>query len=126
MFFITKKSLEAIRKKNFSKIIILKNPQKIVINSIISVIIFALLYYLSDLFMVNNPDIVKKYNLGYITKVDNFWNYLHFSLITQTTVGYDGGGLEGGRLYSQIRSIPFKFFNTLQLFSIFFILYFHT
>lgn len=62
----------------------------------ILIIVFALAYWLSDLFLHNYPDLAKKLSLGYIKQVDSFYSYLYFSLITQTTVGFStalpGGG----------------------------------
>jgi hypothetical protein len=47
-----------------------------IITNFITIIIFSVLYYLSDL---------------YNKEINNPWNYwFYFSLITQTTVGYTG------------------------------------
>lgn len=66
----------------------------------ILIIVFALAYWLSDLFLHNYPDLAKKLSLGSIKQLDSFYSYLYFSLITQTTVGFGGTLPAGGNVVS--------------------------
>ena len=77
-------------------------------------IIFALLYVFCDRWMYYNKETAKKYGLGEINQLNNFWDYLYFSLITQTTVGY-GGSLPGGGNEIKTKAIPLKILNFAQL-----------
>lgn len=101
-----------------------KGVQFIVYN-IFSFIIFGILYWLSELFIYNNPELSTSLNIGNLTTLYNLDDYLHFSLTTQTTVGYGGLGAITHPLnkhynknhYNRI----FEILNTLQLFSIIYI-----
>ena len=112
---------------NLTKLIAHKG-RKIFIRNIISVFLFALLYYLLDFFIVLYPDFAEKYLLSkninnknnnkHILKSPQY--YLWFSLITQTTVGYNAGTTVDNKStnYTDNRSFLFKIFNIMQLFSI--------
>ena len=78
---------------------------------------FAIAYWLSDIFMSAYPKLAKKLHLGETKKIDDFYSYLYFSLITQTTVGYGGTLPDGGHIITT-KSIPLKILMILQLFSI--------
>ena len=73
-----------------------KNGKKYLIINLSSVIIFAILYFLNDYFIINNPELAIK--LGFVkkdykvndNKVNGLIYYIWFSLITQTTLGYTG------------------------------------
>lgn len=66
--------------------------------NIISVIVFACLYWLQDVWITNNQELAEKLYLleknhdlkSYSSKHSSFSYYLWFSLMTQTTVGYGG------------------------------------
>ena len=81
------------------------------------VISFAIAYWVSDILMDKYPLLAKKYHLGKAKKIDNFYSYLYFSLITQTTVGYGGTLPDGGHIITT-KSVPLKILMILQLFSI--------
>ena len=93
-----------------------------------AVIIFAVLYWLSDVFETKYPKFSKKY-LGVTDKLSDDWNsansfvyYLRYSLVTQTTVGYGGIVSKKGRLiHFNDLDYPFQILNILQLMSIFLI-----
>ena len=65
---------------------------KFVAYNILSALIFGVLYYLSDIFIMHNPIISKKIGIGHVNSVFRLDEYLHFGLTTQTTVGYGGVG----------------------------------
>lgn len=106
-----------------------KNGKKYLIINLSSVIIFALLYYLNDIFIINNIKLAKKfkfidknYNENKKEIANTFLYYLWFSLITQTTLGYTGLINEKTNLnvpFSKIKYNSFKFLNILQIISIF-------
>jgi hypothetical protein len=108
------------------------NPIRVLIGSIISVIFFALLYWLNDKFCrINVEDAKKK---GMIEKDKNnkffekenfpktdFLYYLWFSLITQTTVGYsDMLPSEANNHKYHLEIFKYnQYINMIQLLSIF-------
>lgn len=61
------------------------------------------------------PEEAHRLNLGHIKKVDKFTDHLHFSTITQTTVGFTNKHFQA----NSTESVPFIFLNYLQLISIF-------
>ena len=102
----------------------------ILIFNLILVFIFSLLYYIQDYIITYYPDFSEKYLLEYeknnIHNKDKFTlkpflYYIWFSLITQSTVGYTGiiTANNTPESFDNIRSIPFKIINILQLTSIF-------
>ena len=108
------------------------NPFRVLIGSLISVLFFALLYWMNDRFCrINFEDAKKK---GMIEKdkdnkffeKDNFPKtdfiyYLWFSLITQTTVGYsDMLPSEANKHKYHLEIFKYnQFINMVQLISIF-------
>jgi hypothetical protein len=113
------------------------NKQRLLL-SLISVMIFAVLYYIQDIFITNNREIAIKYGLldskyahrFYSDKESTLFYYLWYSLITQTTVGYAGVGYAG--VVNTKTGVPisfmetpnrvFKVLNILQLISILFLI----
>lgn len=94
--------------------------------SLLNVLIFTILYYIQDYFISNNIELSKK--LGILDKnynekpeIISFLYYFWFSLITQTTVGYNNILNKNGQILSfmKISYYPFKFLNIIQLVSIF-------
>ena len=77
------------------------------LNQILLILIFATLYYINDKYI--DSDFPSLENAG-TNKEISFWNCVHFSAITQTTVGY--GLISPVSLNSQV-------INILQLLSIF-------
>lgn len=68
-----------------------KNGTKYILVNILLAIIFALLYYFSYNFLINNKEFCKKYNLGSLD--DNLeeitiFDAFNLSFVTQTTIGY--------------------------------------
>ena len=111
------------------ELLLRKKTKKYLLYHFGAVIIFAVLYWITDVFEINDPKFSKKY-LGEskIAKAwksgysDSFLYYLWFSLVSQTTVGY--GGLTdptGNDMAFPITDYPFKILNILQLSSIFLI-----
>ena len=98
-----------------------KKASKFLYYNLVSILGFALLYWISDFFMSLYPELAEKLFLGKNEgPPDPFQYYIWFSLITQTTVGYAGllradGSREN---FILVKSLPFKLFNMLQLFSI--------
>ena len=90
---------------------------------ILSVIIFAILYYLDDYITTKYPKLINKLHLGKPQNnkyVSSFVYYLWYSLITQTTVGY-AGLLDASGVnipFIKIESKLYIIFNFLQLLSI--------
>jgi hypothetical protein len=90
---------------------------------LIAALIFAIVYYISDLFLHHYPKTAEK--VGFGKKVhggEPFTYWLYFSLATQSTVGY--GGIEvykngSYKPYQAISSYVFKALNLLQLISVF-------
>ena len=108
------------------------NKQRLLL-SLISVIIFAVLYYIQDIFITNNRDIAIKYGLldskyahrFYSDKESTLFYYLWYSLITQTTVGYAGVVNTKTGVPISFMETPnrvFKVLNILQLISILFLI----
>jgi hypothetical protein len=107
-----------------------KKGKKFFYYHLLASIVFAILYYIQDFFISNNPLLAKK--LKFIPedydaskdKPDSIIYYLWFSLITQTTVGY--GGLLNERTgasvpWSKIHYRTYKVINITQLISVFYI-----
>ena len=84
-----------------------------------STIIFAILYYLSDQFLFYKPTLSARLGLGSVKKTQTLPYYFYYSLITQSTVGYEGGKGEGG--FQQVNSNLFKTLNLIQIIGIFII-----
>ena len=112
-------------KKNNYKIE--SNGLRFLLINILSVIIFAFLYYINDYIITNYLDFAKKYKLVPIDyKHQNSVNSLHyyfwFSLVTQSTLGYSGLiNEETGELipFSKIGYTSHNIINIIQMFSIF-------
>ena len=85
-----------------------KHARKFMVLNLAAVLLFALLYKLTDEYEYAYGDVSKK---GERTK-DSLGNHLWFSLITQSTVGY------GSPLYQNMPMFK-KCINMLQLSSIF-------
>lgn len=79
-------------------------------NLLISVIIFSGLYYLCDLYADLTPEYPHE--------------YLYFTLVTQTTVGYDSHSKIFNKLLKKYPNTwsPHKVVNLIQLISLFFLL----
>jgi len=90
---------------------------KFIYYELLLIICFAFAYWLSDKLYLFAPGLMKNLGLGEIKKTDDFYSYLYFSLITQTTVGFGGRLPDGGHVIST-SSIILKILLTLQLFSI--------
>ena len=90
-----------------------------IIYQLLLVFVFAILYWLSDRLYAAFPDIMKNYGFGEIKTEDDFYSYLYFSLITQTTVGYGGVLPDGGQMITT-KSVLLKYLVLLQLFSVIF------
>lgn len=97
--------------------------------NIMSVLIFAVLYYLQDVLITNNKEFAEKYGLldskfahrFYSNEESSLFYYLWYSLITQTTVGYAGVVNTRTGVPISFMETPnrvFKVLNILQLISI--------
>jgi len=86
---------------------------------IASTIIFAILYYIADLFILYKPTLSNSLGFGSIKKAQTLSYYFYYSLITQSTVGYQGGKGHGG--FDQVGSNLFKTLNLAQMIGIFII-----
>jgi hypothetical protein len=89
-----------------------------------AVIIFGLLYWLQDVFMVGYPKVGKELHLGKtIPPSDSLYYWMWFSVLTQSTVGYGGAVDAQGKAVSfdNIPNNAFRTVNFLQLFSVLFI-----
>lgn len=102
---------------------------RILILNIMSVLIFAVLYYLQDVLITNNKEFAEKYGLldskfahrFYSNEESSLLYYLWYSLITQTTVGYAGVVNTRTGVPISFMETPnrvFKVLNILQLISI--------
>lgn len=107
-----------------------KDGLKLLKINLFLVIMFAILYYVTDHFNNNNFDLAQRifFVRNDIKKEDYYTPgsldyYLWHSLITQTTVGYGGVVTSGGKSisWSSISSNIYKVLNILQLVSIFII-----
>lgn len=97
--------------------------------NILSVLIFATLYYLQDSIITNYHETAVKYGLlrekyshkYYSREGSGILYYLWYSLITQTTVGYAGTVNSKTGMPVPFTESPnrvFKFINMLQLLSV--------
>ena len=102
----------------------------VLILNLILIFIFAFLYYIQDYIISYYPEFSEKYLLEkrkdknkskYLFTLKPITYYIWFSLITQSTVGYTGIITSDNRpeSFNNIRSIPFKIINILQMTSIF-------
>lgn len=105
---------------NLTHVIKNKKAASFIFYELFLIIIFAILYKLSDLFIYHYPDLAKQFNLGTIKIVDSFYSYLFFSVITQTTVGFGGVLPDGGNVVTT-KSNLLKLFSILQMLSVIFI-----
>lgn len=107
------------------------NKQVIYLN-LIAVLLFGILYYIQDKFIINNIKTSKQLGLLKETYEDKMYNensspflyHLWFSLITQTTVGYTGlvNQKTGDNIpFDKSPNRVFQFLNILQLISVFII-----
>lgn len=86
-----------------------------------AILIFGLLYWIQDNLVTYYPDISEQYGFGKAyNPPDSIGDWLWFSAITQTTVGY-GRLSDGGekRPYNKIQNFMFKIINFTQVCSIF-------
>ena len=89
------------------------------------VFLFAILYWIPDLFEQYNPDLAKKYlglkvvsDKGY-NEANTLYYWIWYSLITQTTLGYGGLSSSAGKTIDiQDTDYPFKVANLLQIASL--------
>ena len=91
---------------------------------VISILLFSFLYYIQDKFLDRYPELSKKLRLGESTPpTNNFFYWLWFSAITQTTIGYNGPASQAGASidFSKNKNKLFKLLNITQIFSIFLI-----
>ena len=110
-----------------------KKGKYILLINLLLALIFASLYYIQDYIISYYPIFSEKYLLELENNNNNhnhnkhmftlkpFLYYIWFSLITQTTIGYGGIISKDGNHqdFLNIRSIPFKILNILQIISIF-------
>ena len=85
-----------------------------------AILLFGILYWIQDNFVTYYPDISEKYGLGKAyNPPDSFGDWIWFSAITQTTVGYDRLS-DGGkrRAFNKIPNRFFKIINFTQICSI--------
>ena len=75
-----------------------------------------------DTFVHYNPNIAKKYGLGHVQNTYSLDKYLHFSLITQTTVGYGNISADIPNHKSFNNNKLYLIINFMQLLSIIYIL----
>lgn len=103
-FIITKKSRYIFLKYHFS-----------------AIFIFGLLYWIQDRFITYHPNLSKNIDFGKAyAPPDSFFDWLWFSAVTQTTVGYDRLSDGGESLaFNKIQNKVFKFINFVQICSIF-------
>lgn len=95
-------------------------------HTIISTIIFAILYFIQDYIITYFPEsrkfLIENYNdkNTNILELKPFYYYLWFSLVTQSTVGYNFIVDKYGKSidFLNIKSKAFKVLNLLQLSSI--------
>ena len=86
----------------------------------LSIFIFGLLYWTQDNFITTNPKISKNIDYGKPhLPPDSLFDWIWFSAITQTTVGY--GLYDGGEnlAFNKIKNKEFKIINFVQVCSIF-------
>ena len=89
-----------------------------------SILLFSFLYYIQDKFLDYYPELSKKLGFGKaMPPTNNFFYWLWFSAITQTTIGYNGPASEAGESidFSKNKNKLFKLLNLTQIFSIFLI-----
>ena len=90
--------------------------------NMISIILFSILYWISDYILIYYPKISKTLFFGEYTHknlVNPYYYWLWHSLITQTTVGYSGITTETGIpvTYLKLDSNLYRICNFAQLFS---------
>tara|TARA_B100001063_G_scaffold247188_1_gene291129 strand:- start:3623 stop:3946 length:324 start_codon:yes stop_codon:yes gene_type:complete len=82
------------------------------------VLLFAILYWLSEKFLINYPNITKKYDLGSAGYPATLYECFYFSLLTQTTIGYGvPENINDGKKNKLIQTV-----NIIQMISIFILL----
>jgi len=82
------------------------------------VLLFTILYWVSEKFLINYPYIAKKYNLGSSGYPATLYECFYFSLLTQTTIGYGvPENINDGEKNKLIELV-----NIIQMISIFFLL----
>lgn len=107
---------------------LLKDKKKLTFirNNIIAIFVFAILYWSQERFIYNYPELSNKLGFGSTSpNIDDFYYWLWFSALTQTTVGYSGPITPKGVSipFDKIPNRVYKVLNVLQLFSIFFTFY---
>ena len=82
------------------------------------VILFSVLYWISEKFLIKYPNIGKKYNLGSSGYPASFYECFYFSLLTQTTIGYGvPENINDGE-----KNLLIEIINVIQMISIFVLL----
>jgi hypothetical protein len=94
-----------------------KKAQQFLKINLILVIFFALAYCLADQLLHTYPELSHKLGLGSIDRVDDFYSYLYFSLITQSGVGF-GGILPDGNNVITTKSRLIRVLSLMQLVSV--------
>lgn len=102
---------------SLSKAINKNKGTKYIAYQFILVFIFAIFYWMSDRIILLFPHLAKDLNLGTIKLADNFYSYLYFSFITQSTVGFGGTLPDGGHVVTT-KSNLLRFFSLCQMASI--------
>ena len=102
---------------NLIKIIKKSKSRQFIIYELTLVILFAVAYHVSDIFLYNHREFGKRLGLGVAEQIDDLYSYFYFSLITQSTVGF-GGVLPDGNNVITTKSNLIKFLSVSQLISV--------
>mgnify|MGYP006198855495 FL=1 len=89
-----------------------------------AIIIFGLLYWIQDIFLSNYQELGGNLGFGHTSPpADSLYYWMHFSALTQTTVGYAGPVTGKGKTipFNIIPNNIYKFINMIQLLSVFWI-----
>lgn len=103
----------------FSYLYAMKNHRAIrfIIYELLISLLFALAYWITSIFISKYSQPSNQYNFDNSNKIDSFMSYLHFALVTQTTVGYGGVLPDGGNILTT-KSRPLRLLVMTQLISI--------
>ena len=89
-----------------------------------AIIMFALLYWIQDIFLSNYQDLGGNLGFGHtFPPANSFYYWMHFSALTQTTIGYAGPVTAKGEsmAFNIIPNNLYKIINMIQLLSVFWI-----